>query len=68
MKVAVPVIKRQYGSVLLDVDLPANISEKGRKLHVQKAAKEAVKKDKSIIKWGEPDEPCVEFGYMTIDD
>ncbi len=68
MKVAVPVIKRQYGSVILDVDLPTNISEKARKLHVQKTAKEAVKKDKSIIKWSEPDEPYVEFGYMTIDD
>ena len=75
MKVAVSVTRREYGSVILDVD--DSIRDKAprtRKELVQKMAQKKIIENPGCIKWSREKDDCepnvsfdVSFGYMEID-
>lgn len=70
MKVAVSVIRREYGSVVLDVDDSIrDKSPRARKALIQKMAQKKIVEDPGCVKWSEDSsdsEPYVDFGYMEI--
>lgn len=68
MKVVVGVSERKYGVVRVDVEFPANATDRAKKKIAQEAAQKVVSESPKRIRWQDSSDTEVDFGYMTTGD